>query len=339
MTATTDSDGHPEITEISDLTEGLLPPSRTSEVRRHLDGCELCADVYASLEEIRGMLGTLPGPPRMPADVAGRIDAALAAEALLNATAPDGPPSTDVPPESEPQTETETESEPALAAPTTSVSARVSRETSPAPVSGTAADRPADRPAGRPRAATGPGRGARPRRTRRRTAVLGAVFTAAAIGLGSLLMQTWGGDSDGASVGHRDTADSFSEGKLKGRVADLLAKSPVKEPRGGKSEGAKESDGSKPSFDTRSTPESPTGNSPLRGEAVQVPECIQRGIGSRTPLAAEQGSYEGKRAYLVVVPHDSDAGQVSAYIVDATCVGKSSPSAGKVLLTHSYPQG
>ncbi|MBW5421086.1 hypothetical protein GKQ77_05830 [Streptomyces sp. BG9H] len=331
MTATTDSDGHPEVTEISDLTEGLLPPSRTSEVRQHLDGCELCADVYASLEEIRGMLGTLPGPPRMPADVAGRIDAALAAEALLNATAPDGPPSTDAPPE--PETEPETEPAPATPA---STSARVSRETSPASTSGPAADRPA----GRPRAATGPGRGARTRRTRRRTAVLGAVFTAAAIGLGSLLMQTWGGDSDGTSVGPRDTAaDSFSEEKLKGQVAELLAKGPVKEPRGGKSEGAKESDGSSPSFDTRSTPESPTADSPLRGLAIQVPECIQRGIGSRTPLAAEQGSYEGKRAYLVVVPHDSDAGQVSAYIIDATCVGKSSPRVGKVLLTHSYPQG
>ncbi|WP_373569073.1 anti-sigma factor family protein, partial [Streptomyces alfalfae] len=81
MTATTDSAGHPEVTEISDLTEGLLSPSRTSAVRRHLDGCELCADVYASLEEIRDTLGTLPEPPRMPADIAGRIDAALAAEA------------------------------------------------------------------------------------------------------------------------------------------------------------------------------------------------------------------------------------------------------------------
>ena len=89
MTSTTDTAGHPDVAEISDLTEGLLPPSRTADVRRHLDGCALCADVYASLEEIRGLLGTLPGPPRMPADIAGRIDAALAAEALLNATAPE----------------------------------------------------------------------------------------------------------------------------------------------------------------------------------------------------------------------------------------------------------
>ncbi|MGV9883955.1 hypothetical protein [Streptomyces sp. NPDC003006] len=318
MTATTDAAGHPEVAELSDLTEGLLSPSRTSDVRRHLDGCELCADVYASLEEIRGLLGTLPGPPRMPHDVAGRIDAALAAEALLDATAPDGLATTDVVAESEPT--------PVTPPP---APAHVSRETSPVSASRTSTDRPA----GRPRAATGPGRGGHPRRTRRRTAVLGAVFTAAAIGLGSLLMQTVGSDSPGASAGRQDTADSFSEGKLKGRVADLLAESPAKETPGEKS------DGSKPTFDTRSSSESPTANSRLRGATVQVPECIQRGIGARTPLAAEEGSYEGKRAYLVVVPHDSDAAQVSAYVVDATCVGKTSPRAGKVLLTHSYPQG
>ncbi|CAM5736572.1 Zf-HC2 domain-containing protein OS=Streptomyces alboniger OX=132473 GN=CP975_17640 PE=4 SV=1 [Streptomyces alboniger] len=69
MTSTTETAGHPDVAEISDLTEGMLEPSRTAEVRRHLDECELCADVHASLEEIRGLLGTLPGPPRMPADV------------------------------------------------------------------------------------------------------------------------------------------------------------------------------------------------------------------------------------------------------------------------------
>lgn len=89
MTSTTDMAGHPDVAEISDLSEGILPPPRSADVRRHLDDCELCADVYASLEEIRDLLGTLPGPPRMPADVAGRIDAALAAEALLNATEPE----------------------------------------------------------------------------------------------------------------------------------------------------------------------------------------------------------------------------------------------------------
>jgi hypothetical protein len=90
VTTTTGSgtDPHPEVAEISDLIEGLLPPGRGADVREHIAGCALCTDVLGSLEEIRGLLGTLPGPQRMPADIAGRIDAALAAEALLDATLP-----------------------------------------------------------------------------------------------------------------------------------------------------------------------------------------------------------------------------------------------------------
>lgn len=82
MTSTTEAAWHPDVAEISDLTEGLLPPDRSAEIRQHLDGCDLCSDVHASLEEIRELLGAVPAPPRMPTDVAARIDAALAAEAL-----------------------------------------------------------------------------------------------------------------------------------------------------------------------------------------------------------------------------------------------------------------
>ncbi|WP_203603167.1 anti-sigma factor family protein [Streptomyces coelicoflavus] len=72
--------GHPDVAEISDLAEGILPSARTTDVRRHLGSCALCADVYASLEEVQSLLGTLPPPAAMPDDVAARIDAALAAE-------------------------------------------------------------------------------------------------------------------------------------------------------------------------------------------------------------------------------------------------------------------
>ncbi|MEU3858165.1 hypothetical protein AB0F03_12480 [Streptomyces sp. NPDC028722] len=81
MTSTTDTAGHPDVADISDLTEGLLPPDRSSDVRRHLGTCEPCADLYVSLEEIRSLLGSVPEPERMPDDVAARIDAALSAEA------------------------------------------------------------------------------------------------------------------------------------------------------------------------------------------------------------------------------------------------------------------
>ena len=309
MTSTTGTAGHPDVEEISDLTEGLLPPSRTADVRQHLDDCTLCADVYDSLEEIRGLLGTLPGPPRMPDDVAGRIDAALAAEALLNATVPEDDAtgvlvsvgaSRPVPNEGDDDR-------------------HVSRETSTA----------GDRPAGRPRAATGPGRANRPRRARRRTAVLSAMFTAAALGLGGLLFQSLGNnasdnDSPAASPKQSDSANTFAEGKLKGQVADLLSKADKKRDSGPRT--------SNP-YGTQST----EGPHILNTPSVSVPGCITQGIGrDAEPLAFNEGSYEGKEAYLVVLPDVSDTTRVTAYVVDSACVDKPSISAGKVLLEHTY---
>ncbi|MFS8203171.1 hypothetical protein ACLVWQ_31340 (plasmid) [Streptomyces sp. CWNU-52B] len=286
-TGTTDTAGHPDVTEISDLTEGLLPLSRSADVRRHLDECTLCTDVYDSLEEIRGMLGTLPGPSRMPDDVAERIDAALAAEALLNAA--EG-----------------------------GEGGHVSRETSTV----------ADRPSGHPRAATGPGRTNRPRRGRRRTAVLGAMFTAAALGLGGLLIQSMGNDGSdndppSASPQKSDSAGTFAGEKLESQVADLLAKAEEKKAGSSRPDGSASADGPKV-LDT------PTNS---------VPSCIKQGIGrDATPLASKEGSYEGTDAYLVVLPSATDRTQVTAYVVDSACLNRPSVSAGKVLLEHSYPR-
>ncbi|MFE2539865.1 anti-sigma factor [Actinacidiphila glaucinigra] len=196
MTSTTGTDEHPEVAEISALTEGILPPERSADVRGHIDGCALCADVRASLDEIRGLLGTLPGPPRMPADIAGRIDAALAAEALLAASG-----------DADVSRETET-SEPA----------RVSRETS-APAAG--------RPSGRGAGPSGPGRPGTRSRRRWGKGILVAASAAAVVGLGSFLAQsTWdaGGSADTQSstasgVGAKADADTLGV-----QVHDLLTR-------------------------------------------------------------------------------------------------------------------
>ncbi|MFE4817958.1 anti-sigma factor family protein [Streptomyces sp. NPDC056704] len=311
MTSTTDTAGHPDVAEISDLSEGLLPPSRTADVRRHLDECVLCADVYDSLEEIRGLLGTLPGPTRMPDDVAGRIDAALAAEALLSATAPDR--------------ET-AEGDSAIVSRETSLAGASHTSGEPSPASLT------DRPSGRPHAATGPGRSRRGRRGRRRVVVLGTVFTAAALGLGTILVQSLG-DGSGKSpqtVTQQGAKDTFSEGKLKTQVADLLAKNksartPSASPKRPWGVQSNEAGNGSAGVDTLITP------------TVQVPDCIQKGTGSTaTILAAQQGTYKGTTVYLVVVPDASDSTKVTAYIVEAACVKQASASPGKLLLTHSY---
>lgn len=299
MTSTTDMTGHPDVAEISDLTEGLLAPARSAEVRRHLDACDLCADVHASLEEIRGLLGDLPGPPRMPDDVAGRLDAALAAEALLDATAPD--------------TEHAQETVPAVAGDTDAPP--VSRETTTA----------ADRPSGHARSTTGPGRKGRRndrRGNRRRVAVLGAVFTAAALGLGSVLVSSLtGGGGNPGSAPHQSTApDTFSASKLHTQVTDLLAKA------GGSRSPSSMGIQGEPDTQTPKILRQPT-----------VPPCVQQGIGrSEAVLATETGTYKGTDAVLVVLPDASDSTRVDAYIMDTACVNHPSSGPAKILLTTTY---
>ncbi|MEU3656118.1 zf-HC2 domain-containing protein [Streptomyces sp. NPDC032161] len=309
----TDTSGHPDVSEISDLTEGLLPSARADEVREHMDECEPCDNVRVSLIEIRELLGTVPAPQRMPDDVADRIDAALAAAALD--TTVSGP------------------------------SAHVSRETRPA-----AATRPdkensaQDRPAGRPGAATGPGR--RPTRHRRRSTVLGAALGTAVIGLGILLLQNDQTSQDTAATKSANrSSDStpsetsaFSESTLEGSVRTLLRH-------------ADRRPSAPDGIDAEQQPpsvmaESPPGNAPsaseapqtpLRTSATSVPVCIQQGIGRDTPaLAVEAGTYEGTDAFLVVLPHRSEPTRVQAYVVDAACTQDKGATKGKLLLTHTY---
>ncbi|MDH6569150.1 anti-sigma factor RsiW [Streptomyces sp. SAI-117] len=298
MTSTTDTDGHPDVAEISDLTEGILPTARTADVRRHLDECELCADVHASLEEIRGLLGTLPGPPHMPADVAGRIDAALAAEALLQATAPE-----------------------TVNAPAPVESARVSRETSSI----------GDRPTGHARTSTtGPGRKDRKDRKRigrRKVAVLGAVFTVAALGFGSVLLTSLddGKAKDTAGGQVTSSADTFSASGLEKQVSELLTE---KKAAGGESRAPHSNMGAATV---------PGSEDPRILVTPEVPLCIQNGIhSSDAPLATEDGVYKGTASLLVVLRDPSDSTRVTAYIVDASCVKNAPTGTAKVLLKRSY---
>ncbi|WP_369390511.1 anti-sigma factor [Streptomyces sp. CG1] len=314
MTSTTDTAGHPDVEEISDLTEGLLPPDRSRDIRQHLDACELCADVHASLEEIQALLGSVSGAERMPADVAGRIDAALAAEALLSASAPE-PLSAPVSSVTEPGRE---DSE-----------GHVSRETS------LPSDRPADRPAGRPQAATGPGRKGRERGRRRRRVVLGAVLTAAVLGAGSLVLQSLGDHGSDTTAHGRPTPSvgPFSGTSVQSQVKGLLA-TEKKSQRGSGTQRPRSGLESE-----HNTPQSTESANTLIQTNVAVPDCIRSALHRGDDvLGAKTGTYDGKSAYLVVVPDTNDRAQVTAYIVDAACIRQQPGTAGKVLLKHSFPR-
>jgi anti-sigma factor RsiW len=71
---------HPDIEELSDLAEGLLPPSRTAELEVHLDSCSDCTELLGAVQAVPALLGEVPPPPTPPA-VAARLDSVLHAEA------------------------------------------------------------------------------------------------------------------------------------------------------------------------------------------------------------------------------------------------------------------
>ncbi|MFE9459804.1 anti-sigma factor family protein [Streptomyces californicus] len=337
MTSTADTTQHPEVSEISDLTEGLLTPSRTAEVRQHLADCDLCAEIHDSLEEVRGLLGAMPAPEPMPEDIAARIDAALAAEAYApTASAADESAADDH------RFPTSAVEEPASAVEEPVV---VSRETTTGASASNAASSPSsslpasNRPAGRSSAATGPGRRPATRR-RRRAVVLGTAFGAAVIGASVFFLQAVAPSGDSSKTASNGVsaadsgADSYADGTLEARVQDLLAHDPGRDSPGVKK--------LPPEASTKSSsealhPDADASRSPLRAPAVTVPPCVQQATGRTTPaLALDEGTYEGKNAYLVVLPHTSDSSRVQAYLVAATCVDTAPDSAGHLLLTRAY---
>ncbi|MEV7458426.1 anti-sigma factor family protein [Streptomyces rubiginosohelvolus] len=319
MTPTPDLAQHPEVSEISDLTEGLLTPSRTAEVQQHLAECDLCAEVRDSLDEVRGLLGTMPDPEPMPEDIAARIDAALAAEALSTPS---------------------TENEPVVVSrETTTDGNAMPNRTATGSASVTGSTAAPDRPAGRSSAATGPGR--RPARRRRRTVVLGTAFGAAVIGMSVFFLQSLSpsGDAaksvtDGGVSAADSSAPAYADGTLEAQVRDLLG-----------DKASQQSPGVKkvpPEADTKSssealTPEAEPSRSPMKAPVVAVPPCVQKATGRTTPaLALDEGTYRGTDAYLVVLPHTSDSSRVQAYVVASSCVDTAPGSSGQLLLTRSY---
>lgn len=335
MTSTTDTPQHPDVSEISDLTEGVLSPPRTADVRRHVDGCELCSDVQTSLEEIRSLLGSMPAPQAMPIDIADRIDAALADEARTVASAS----ASDTEAEAEGSRTHADISRDAETDVSRDTEADVSRETEPAATG----QELADRPAGHARAATGPGRS--PVRRRRRRAVLGTTLGAAVVGVSVFLLQNIPTSHNSADVSASDQgtsakksdSQSFSQSTVQERVHSLLSSNTEpSDPE--KSAGQNQA----PSIDTKSSPETePPGSAspqtPLRAPVVTVPSCVEQGIGRNAAvLAVEKGTYQGADAFLVVLPHPTDTTRVEAYVVDAACVGAEPAVKGKLLLTHAY---
>lgn len=312
-------DAHPDVDELSALDEGLLPPERDTAVRDHLADCPLCAEVLDSLREIRDALGTLPGPARMPEDIAGRIDAALAAEALLDAEPPHGAAGraaaesggTAAAPRDDAAVSRGTTTPPSEPG-DPGTPARVSRETGSARPRRTGPDRPAGHASG-PARPGAPGRTQGTRRTRgtrRRRTLLLAAASVAVLGLGGATAAylTWSapratdvsadpgtGPAKDGSAGSTSGTDSATGGSgdaaLKRKVHDLLARQGSGSPGNRSIPGAPGgsptgSPTGSPEIDTRQSPEHEDGTT-LRDERTTgsgtgdttLPSCVRKGLG------------------------------------------------------------
>lgn len=357
-----DVDEHPEVAEISALGEGLLPPQRAARVRAHLGACALCADVQSSLAEIHHGLTTLPSPPRMPEDIAARIDAALAAEPPPGAPAPaeatsepevDAERHSGAAPDSAPSNEPvsrETDREagsanaskvPAdstetIAPVEESATAPPHRGTTASPVSRETGSRPhpgSERPPGHPRGSTGPGRSGTRRRNRRRT-LLTAVGAFTLLGLGGALVPWFASSSSkpdrataqrGAETSGERGVSTADEAQLERRVDALLS---------GNSPKISDS----PPVDTKKSPEeSAPANDPKSAPAA--PQCVLDGTGrTESPIAVdEKAPYEAGTGYLLVLPHSNgDSQRVDVYLVDPSCASGGPGEPGKVLVKRTY---
>ncbi|MFA1546345.1 anti-sigma factor [Actinomadura chokoriensis] len=70
---------------LADLAEGLLEDDEAASVNAHLDTCAECRELSADLADVSRILAEAP-VPSMPAELAERIDTAIAAESMHNAT-------------------------------------------------------------------------------------------------------------------------------------------------------------------------------------------------------------------------------------------------------------
>jgi hypothetical protein len=78
--------GHCDADVLAEFREGLLGRRRSARIRAHLAGCSRCASLSSGLAEVTALLASTPAP-RMPDELAARLDGVLAAESAARAQA------------------------------------------------------------------------------------------------------------------------------------------------------------------------------------------------------------------------------------------------------------
>ncbi|GGV00574.1 hypothetical protein GCM10010495_09290 [Kitasatospora herbaricolor] len=320
---------HPSIDELADLAEELIEDPDTAEsLRAHLDDCPECRETLDALAGVSELLGTVETQP-MPADVARRIDAALAAEADRTDRR-DQRDRTDRAAEAGRPAGSATEPAPT---PATAPPGR------PAPAHAPARSRQEPRPV--PTAPpAGPGRS---RRRSRRRVLLGTAFALAAVTLGALLLRTPAPDQAADTAAGAAAASAPSVPAPSFDVPSLGTPSLGGQRPGGEAPQEQPAiKGGAPVYREETLAAQARQLVRAAGPAVRpsdgtdlstrtAPPCAPPGNGSL--LATERGTFEGVPVDVLVYAEPGHPDQLDVYLVASDC----GTAPATVLLHRSVP--
>jgi hypothetical protein len=334
--------GHADAQQLAAFREGLLPARKAAKIAAHLSSCPRCAEVDAQLAAVTTILARTPAPP-MPASLAARLDAALAAEI---ARAPMAASPSDA-----------AAASPAGAAPPADAASRPAAASPPGADSPVGAASPAGAPAPGERAGhrAGPasgrdaaGRRARPSRspwrlTPRLAAAAAAVVLVAGGGYAIARVALAGNSSEQTSSAGSSASRSAPSGSAAARAPEAAPGAAI---RGGLplvASGTSYQPGQLPAQvgavlkrypAPEGSPGRPTVASPVSPQSAfpQLNACVSHLAGGQRPRLVDIARYGTRPAAVIVVPVPSTT-TLRVWVVGPGCTGRG----GDVIAQSSMP--
>ena len=339
--------GHADAQQLAAFREGLLPARKAAKIAAHLSSCPRCAEVDAQLAAVTVILARTPAPP-MPASLAARLDAALAAEIARSPVAASPP---------------DAAASPAGAAPSADAASRPGAASPAGAASPPGADSPvgAASPAGAPAPGGRSGHGAGPasgrdaagrrampsrspwRLTPRLAAAAAAVVLVAGGGYAIARVALAGNSSEQTSSAGSSASRSAPNGSAATRAPEAAPGAAI---RGGLplvASGTNYQPGQLPAQvgavlkrypASQGSPGRPTVASPVSPESAfpQLSACVSHLAGGQRPRLVDIARYGTRPAAVIVVPVPGTA-TLRVWVVGPGCTGQG----GDVIARFSMP--